>query len=115
MTNENEIFFLKIYSKRRKARIGTYRGINQPGLDSYMFEKTDSGWNFGFLTYNGPCDKTGYPEFYKSLKHDSVKYPSSVQISLSNIWNNLNNGNYNNQEIQEMFDEISNQINIQNK
>ncbi|WNB93421.1 hypothetical protein [Bacillus sp. NEB1478] len=93
-------FNLKIFSKRWGHD------------DLYKLVRTPEGWNFSFLSYDGPCDKQGIPFLYKALKHDSISYPIDLPGFLEWLWDQAEEQGLSKDEVQSAMDDISEWIRV---
>ena len=75
--------------------------------ENYKLKRTETGWFFEFMGISGPCDKTGNPYLFKSLRHDSIQYPAELGIWLQWVWRQAQEKGLSAQEVQDALDELS--------
>ncbi|KRC11503.1 hypothetical protein ASE11_19030 [Hydrogenophaga sp. Root209] len=65
------------------------------------------GWHLGAIAYTGQCDRTGAPLLYGNFDQDSVAYPQTMDRTLEYVWDQINNGAWNEAEAQQRIQEVA--------
>jgi len=74
--------------------------------DTYGIQFLPDGWDVSHISIGGKCDKKGDPFLFRNLLQDSIEYPSSLGFKMEEIHEKIESGNYDEEQIQSMLDEI---------
>jgi len=80
--------------------------------DTYRMNPTATGWDFGFITGSGHCDKFGEPCLYQNLDHDSIHYPEALPGYLGWLWDRINSAGMGQIEIQTALDQLAEWVSV---
>jgi hypothetical protein len=68
--------------------------------------KTDTGWHISHLAINGDADREGAPFLRANLRQDNVKFPTDLGDFMAFIWEQLDEGEIDDDRAQEMLNEL---------
>lgn len=83
--------------------------------DSYRFERTDRGWEIGYVAIGGECDPAGDPYLYENLVQDGINYPADLGRYLAFVWETARENDLADDEVQEYLDQLGQWIQITEK
>ena len=69
--------------------------------DTYIVNKTSTGWWIHHITRGGDCDKRGHPHLFEIFDNDGVNYPESFGGYMEWLWEQSEERNMSDDEIQE--------------
>jgi hypothetical protein len=76
--------------------------------DEYSFTATQTGWEVRHgRTHNGNCDAQGQPHLYNKLRDNHLIYPSDLGFHLELIHEHCRDGTKTREEVQVLFDSVS--------
>jgi len=95
-----EEFQFKVYSEKWE----------QP--DIYKLKRMKDGWYVEFLSFNGPCNKKGYPFFTRYLNYHGVSVPNDIGDWLGWLWDEAHKKGLTKEDVQNALDSLSNWLKI---
>lgn len=75
--------------------------------DTYHITRTSEGWFVTHLTIAGPCDKTGKPFLFESLRHDYIQYPNGLGGYLEWLWDQAESKGLPHDSVQKGLDDLA--------
>jgi hypothetical protein len=72
--------------------------------------KIDAGWHIAHVAINGDTDYEGAPILEANLNQDHVKFPKGVGAFLGFVWEQLDNGDIDDDRAQQMIQEVGDWI-----
>jgi hypothetical protein len=90
----NEFSFIA-FNRRRNSEV------------TYRLEIIEDGWFLTANVINGKCDPSGEPYLYMNLRQDNINYPSGLGRYLAWIWEQIDAGVIDNQEVKSKIEDLA--------